>query len=455
MTDNKSDQKQTKDVQGPEESRFAPEKDQNLKAKKPLHKRILFRVVFAVMILGGIVGGTAYWLHVRQYEDTDDAFVDGEIVQISAKVSGIIQNVDVQDNQDVAAGTVLVRIDPRDLQAILNEAKASLEAAQAKLDVAKTNVDLTGANTEATLAEAQAGGEQANAAIESSKSQLASAQADVLAAEAESVHRQADLKRYKSLDQRAVSQQQLDAAQAAADAAEANLTAVRKRVSTAEASVTEAQAKGAHALGVLAAAKTGPQQVAVAQAQVKNAQAAVDEAKAVVDAAELNLSYTTIRAPISGRVTRRTAREGQYVQVGQIAMALVRSDVWVTANFKETQIAHMYQGQDVDIEVDVYPGRIFHGRVDSIQAGTGARFSMLPPENATGNFVKVVQRMPVKILFDPDAAHQWLLAPGMSVIPKVRVGSGDLQRPLPIVPPAVRGTASTNPAVPSAGETLY
>ena len=450
MTDNESDREQPKAAQRPVETQLSQEEGEKLKSGKAFHKRPLFRLVLVALVLGGIVAVAAYWFYARQYEVTDDAFVDGEVVQVSAKVSGIIQSVEVQDNQDVTAATLLVRIDPRDLQARLDAAKASLGAAGAKLEGAKTTVDLTRANTEATLAEAQAGVAEAKAAIQSSQSQLASAQADVLAAEAEAVRREADLKRYKSLDQRAVSQQQVDAAQAAADAAAANLAAARKRVSTAEASVTEAQAKEAHAEGILAAAKTGPQQVAAAQAQVKNAQAAVEEARAVVDAAELNLSYTTIRAPVAGRVTRRAARTGQYVQVGQAVLAVVRADVWVTANFKETQIGHMRQGQEVDIEVDAYPGHVFHGKVDSIQAGTGSRFSMLPPENATGNYVKVVQRVPVKILFDPDAAQQWLLAPGMSVVPKVRVGSGDRQRPLPIAPPPFHATAPATPAVPSA-----
>jgi membrane fusion protein (multidrug efflux system) len=394
------------------------------------------------LVVGGGFGGWTYWRHARLYEHTDDAFVDGEIVQVSAKVPGIIQGVEVRDNEDVPSGTILVRIDPRDLQAKLNEAKAALEAAQAKLEVAQTNVDLTRANTEATLTEAQAGVEQTKAAIESSLSQVASAQANVTAAEAQATQHQADLKRYKALDERAVSQQQLDAAQAAADAAQANLASARKRVSAAESAVVEARANEAHAEGMLAAARTGPQQIAAAAAQAKNAQAAVDQAKAAVDEAELNLSYTTIRAPVGGRVTRRMARQGQYVQVGQIVLALVQPEVWVTANFKENQIAHMSGGQDVQIKVDAYPGQIFHGKIDSIQAGSGARFSMLPPENATGNYVKVVQRVPVKIVFDSETSHQWLLAPGMSVVPRVYVGVGGQQHPLPIEPAPVHAATT-------------
>jgi membrane fusion protein (multidrug efflux system) len=403
----------------------------------PSRKRFLAKWFF------GIATGTLvlaaccllYWLHARQYEETDDAFVDGEIVQVSAKVAGLIQSVEVQDNQDVAAGTVLVRIDPRDLQAVLDKAKAAIEAAKAKSEVARTNVELIRANTDAALTQAQAGVEQARAAIQSSQSRLASSRADAAMAEADAVRREADLKRYKSLDPRATSQQQLDAAQADADASSANLVAARMRAAAADSAVAEAQAMEAQAQGTLAVARTGPQQVAVAAAQAKNAQADVDEARAALQAAELDLSYTTIVAPVAGRVTRRTARQGQYLQTGQIVLALVEPGVWVTANFKETQLTHMSAGQDVDIAVDSYPGRTFHGRIDSIQAGSGARFSLLPPENATGNYVKVVQRVPVKIALDPEVTEQWLLAPGMSVIPTVHVGH-DRQHPEPIMPAA-------------------
>jgi len=296
-------------------------------------------------------------------------------------------------------------------------------------------VDLVRANTEAALSGAQAGVEQAKAAIQLSQSQLASVQSDVLAAEAEYTRCLADLKRYKMLDQRAVSQQQLDFAQTALDVAQANLSSIRKRVAAAEAAVSEALAREIAAKAVLAAAQTGPQQVAAAVAQAKSMQASVAEAKAGVRIAELNLSYTTIVAPVGGRVSRRTARNGQYLQVGQIVMALVEPNVWVQANYKETQITYMRPGQNVQISVDAYPGHVFHGTVDSIQAGSGAKFSLLPPENATGNYVKVVQRVPVKIHFDPQETRQWLLAPGMSVVPSVHVGTDDRQHPPPIVLP--------------------
>ncbi len=432
MAANQPERNGVQDKSAPQTGRPAPEVVEKI---SPSRKRFLERwflgIAAGVLILAGCC--LLYWLHARQYEETDDAFVDGEIVQVSAKVAGLIQSVEVQDNQDVAAGTVLVRIDPRDLQAVLDKTKAALEAAQAKSEVARTDVELIRANTDAALTQAQAGVEQAKAAIQSSQSRLASSRADVTVAEAEAVRREADLKRYKSLDPRATSQQQLDAAQAEADASSANLVAARMRAAAAESAVAETQAMEAQAQGTLAVAKTGPQQVAVAAAQAKNAQADVDEARAAVEAAELDLSYTTILAPVAGRVTRRTARQGQYLQTGQIVLALVEPEVWVTANFKETQLTHMSAGQDVDIAVDSYPGRTFHGKIDSIQAGSGARFSLLPPENATGNYVKVVQRVPVKIALDPDVTERWLLAPGMSVVPTVHVGH-DQQRPEPIMP---------------------
>lgn len=415
----------------------------------PKKKNRLLLILLPILIVLGGAGSIAYWLHARQYEDTDDAFIDGEIVQISSKVPGIIQSVEVVDNQDIATGTVLVRIDPRDFQAKLDQATATLKAARAKHEAAKASVELTKANTKAALEQAEAAVQQATAAVQSSKAQLDSSQADIAAARAEATRRQADLKRYKSLDPRAVSQQQLDTAQAAADAAEANLVAVRKRAAAAESTVAEARAKNAYAEGLLAAARTGPQQIAAAAAQASNAEAAVEQAQAAEDEAKLNLSYTVIKAPADGRVTRRLARTGQYLQAGQTVLALVQRDVWVTANFKENQIAHMRKGQEVEVKIDAYPGQAFRGKIDSIQAGSGASFSMLPPENATGNYVKVVQRMPVKIVFEGDPASQWLLAPGMSVSPVVHVDVDGHARPSPIehspVPVAVASPKAVSP----------
>lgn len=405
---------------------------------QPVARRGMAAGVFVTILVVAVIAGYVYWRHARQFEDTDNAFIDGNITPVSAKVLGQVQEVLVQDNQDVAAGTVLVRLDPRDLQARLEQVRASYAAAQARLAVAKTNVDLIKVGSDATLAEARAAVEQAKAAVQSAESQLASAKADAVAADAESARRAADLKRFESLDRRVVSQQQLDAAKAAADSAAANLDAASKRVLAAESRIVEGKAKVLQAEAGVRSAEMAPQQVAVAEAQARTAAAAVEQSKAELSAAELNLSYATIQAPVSGRVARKTVQVGQYVQAGQAMMAVVQPDVWVTANFKETQLTRMHVGQDVELKVDAYPGRVFHGTIQSIQAGTGARFSLLPPENATGNYVKVVQRVPVKIVLAPGQQAEMLLAPGMSVIPVVKVGEGVGAPPAAMTGPTTR-----------------
>lgn len=389
-------------------------------ARRPFYRRPIGIILFAVIAVAAIAG-TAWWLYARQFEETDDAFIDGNVIPVGAKIAGQVLSVRVMDNQQVSAGDVLAEIDPRDIQACLAQAKASLEAARAQSQAAKTAVELTRANTAAMLTQGQAGVESANAAVETAKSQLESAQADVTSAQAESTHREADEKRLTGLDRRGVSEAQLDAAHAAASAARSQVVSANKRVAAAKAAVTEAQAKVAAAQGVLAAANTAKEQIAASQAKAQYADAQVALAQAQVDAAELDLSYTTIKAPTAGRVTRKNIQPGQYLQIGQTLLAIVPQDFWVTANFKETQLTKMRVGQPVEIEVDTFPDRTFHGHIQSIQAGTGARFSLLPAENATGNFVKVVQRVPVKITFDHDNPDEKLLGVGMSVVPKVRL----------------------------------
>jgi membrane fusion protein (multidrug efflux system) len=388
--------------------------------RRPIDRRPIGLVILALLLVGGIAGG-AYWLYARQWEETDDAFIDGKIYPVSPKVAGAVQTVRINDNQWVNAGDTLVEIDPRDIAARVSQAQAALDAARAEADAAQSNVELTRANTAAALTQGQAGVESATAAVDTAKSQLASAQADVTSAQAEATHREADEKRFSALDSRGVSQVQLDATRAAANAARAQLLAANKRVAAAQAGVTEAQAKVAAAKGVLAAAQTAQQQIATAEAKLHFSQARVGEAQAQLDAAKLDLSYTSIKAPVAGRVTRKNVQPGQYLQVGQTLLAIVPTDFWVTANFKETQLTQMRIGQPVEITVDAFPDRVLHGHIDSMQAGTGARFSMLPPENATGNYVKVVQRVPVKIVFDDDQQARQFLRLGMSVTPEVRL----------------------------------
>ena len=439
---------------------------------RPRKRTIALLVFLALVALAGM-GGLLYWRHAAQFEETDDAFVDGNIVTVSPQVGGRISVVRVNDNQDVKAGDVLVEIDPTDYVNAVNQAKAALETAKARVEIAKTNVDLVQASTAAGLAQAaagvataqagveaaqagvdhaQAGIEQAQATVHGAEAQVASAQADVDAAQAEATRREADAKRYDAVDPRAMSQQLREAARAAADASAAQLLAAQKRKSAADAQVAQEQSKGAaakaalaearsgvaqaqsrvaQAEGALQMAKTAPEQIKAADAQVTTAEAGVAQAQAALDAAQQQLSYTKIAAPVAGRITRKGVQLGQVVEAGRILLAIVEPDVWVTANFKETQLTRMHAGQAVEIRVDTYPGRIFKGKVESFQSGTGARFSLMPPENATGNYVKVVQRVPVKIVFMDEAGAKLLLGPGMSVVPRVKV-AGDEGTPAPI-----------------------
>src|SRR5689334_1280943 len=432
--------------------------------KRPLYKRPAFLIAAVIVLLIAAIFGIRYWLYSRSHESTDDAFIDAHITPVSPKVSGYIAKVHVASNQQVKKGDLLVEIDPRDYEAKLDQAKAALEAGEARLKEAQTGVELTRANTQAnvqqasgTVQQARAGVEaqrasaaaertrvtQAGAAISSAQANLQQAQAQVDAAQAELVRAQADVARYQELyNKDEVSRQRLDQAIATARTAEAEAEAARQRAAAAasqvretqaaqrtaaenarkaEAQIGAAQAQVNEAQGRLAAANTAPQQIAASEAQAQTANASLEQLRAAVAQAELELSYTQLYAPDDGRVTNKSVEEGALVQSGQPLMAIVPGDVWVTANFKENQIGRMRPGQPVEITVDAYPGKVFKGHVDSIQAGTGAAFSLLPPENATGNYVKVVQRVPVKIVFDEGPDPQHLLGPGMSVVPEVKV----------------------------------
>ena len=431
---------------------------------KPFYRRPVVLVVGAVVLLIGLVVGARYWLYARSHESTDDAFIEGHIIQISPKVSGYVARVYVRSNQEVKAGDLLVELDARDCEVKLEQARAALDAARAKENEARTNVSLTRATTaaniqqaRATVRQAQAGtassragagsseskANQASSAVLAAQANLAQADAQVKAAEAEATRAKADVERYQALlikDE--ISRQQVDAAVAAARTADAEREVARQRVAAAAAQVNEmrasqaaaaqtaqqsvtqiagAQAGVAEAVGRLAQANTAPQQVAVSEAQAETAKANTEQLEAQVAQAELELSYTKVYAPENGRVTRKSVEQGALVQIGQPLLALVPGNVWVIANFKEDQIGRLAPGQSVEITLDAYRDKTFKGHVDSLQAGTGARFSLLPPENATGNYVKVVQRVPVKIVFDepPDPRH--MLAPGMSVVPEVAI----------------------------------
>jgi len=437
---------------------------QNETTRRVLYKRPAVLAVASVVVLVAIVAGLRYWLYARSHESTDDAFIDGHIIQVSPKVSGYVAKIYVTDNQQVKAGDLIAELDARDYDVRLQQAKAALDASLAKENEAKTNVTLTRANSSATIQQARAAvgksrsevessragaaslhsrANEAGSAVTTAQANVAQTQAQVEAAQAEATRANADVARYQALFAKdEVSKQQLDQAIAVANTARAQLESARERVVAAQAQVNEARAaqaaaaqtaqqaqtqiRGAQAgvsesLGRLAQANTAPQEVAVSEAQAATAGATTEQLRAQVAQAELELSYTKIYAPESGRITRKSVEQGALVQVGQPLLAIVPGDVWVTANFKESQIGRVTPGQSVEISVDAYPDRIFKGHVDSIQAGTGARFSLIPPENATGNYVKVVQRVPVKIVLDesPDSKH--MLAPGMSVVPEVAV----------------------------------
>lgn len=432
--------------------------------RRPLYKRPGFLLALGIALIVGAVVGIRYWLYARSHESTDDAFIEGHVVQVSPKVSGHIVKLYVTDNQEVKEGDLIAEIDPRDYQARLEQARAALDAALARQREAQASVALVRASTRANIQQASAIVQrartdvemmkaaaaaeqrrvaQARAAVATAEANLAQARAQVAAAEAEATRANADVARYQALRAKdEISQQRLDQAIAAARTANAQLEAARGRVAAAEAQLNEARAAAAaaeenarraqtqigsaqaqvgEALGRLAQAETAPQQIAVTQAQAETATASIEQLRAAVEQAELELSYTKIYAPASGRITRRAVEEGTLVQAGQPLMAIVSGDVWVVANFKETQVGRMRPGQPVEIRVDAYPDKVFKGHIDSIQAGTGARFSLIPPENATGNYVKVVQRVPVKIVFDEPPDPQHMLAPGMSVEPEVKV----------------------------------
>ena len=336
-----------------------------------LRRHPYITALVVVVLIAAIGAGVIWWLNARQYESTDDAYIDARTVPISAQITGDIVDVAVTDNQLVATGDPLVRIDPRDYRAALAQAQAQLEQAQASV----ANFDAQIAAQRAKIAQAQKQAQQAKAALDF--------------AEQQNERDQALLKSGAGTVQQAQqSASTLTQDQAAYSAAQANTIAAQK-------------------------------QLAVLQAQRKSAMAQVASARATLDQARINLARTTIYAPVASHVANLTAAVGAYAQPGQALMSLVPLNVWVTANFKETELTDMRAGQPVDIKVDAYPGKTFHGHVASIQAGSGVAFSLLPPENATGNFVKVVQRVPVKIVFDkpPDV----YLGPGMSVVPSVKV----------------------------------
>ena len=382
-----------------------------------------------IVLLAVVVG---LFLYYRNRESTDDAQVDGHITQISSKVYGRVGEVLVNDNQQVRAGQVLVKLDPRDYQAALDQAKAQLALAETDAQSAGIDVPRTQLNTQSgtSSADAQLAGSQADlmraqtAYDQARTADLAWAQANVEKSKANALLGQADLERYTPLMQKGeISKQQYDAAKANADATASALRADQEKLVQAERGVEIAKAQldaaRAHvqqAQAGIISAKADTKQVVMRQADARGKIAKVQQARAALEAAQLNLEYTTVVAPVDGVVTHKQVEVGQIVQQGQGLMVVVPlQDVWVTANFKETQLRSMKAGQKAEVKVDTY-GRTFSGHIDSIAGATGAVLSLLPPENATGNYVKVVQRVPVKIVLDPIPQDQAILRPGMNVV---------------------------------------
>ena len=379
-----------------------------------------FRIAVVIAIIVLLVVGFFAYRYFTSYESTDDAQVDGHINSISARVSGHVIKLNVDDNQYVQTGTVLVEIDPTDYQVAFERAKADFADAQAAAVAAGVTVPITAVDTASQISATEADVNSARAGIQAAQQQYEAAKAQLQEAEANDVKAQNDLGRYRQLvDKQEISQQQYDQAVAAARASAAAVAAARASSDAAQQQVTQAQGKLVQAEANYRYANTAPKQMQITRAKAASALAEAQRKKADLDQAELNLQYTKITAPVNGVVSNRTVEVGQNVAPGQELMKIINlDDVWVTANFKETQLRNMRPGQRVTIEVDAN-GRKYEGRVDSIAGASGARFSLLPPENATGNYVKVVQRIPVKIVLDPGSNKDHQLRPGESVTPRV------------------------------------
>jgi len=366
-----------------------------------------------------VVGGVFLWRYLSSYESTDDAQADVHLYPVSARVSGYVVRVNVDDNQWVEKGTLLVEIDPKDFEVAVSQAQANLANAEATAQSLNLTVPITSVNTTSQLKSTASDIENTKAGIIAAERQLSASHAQVEQAEANDVKAQDDLHRYKLLvDKREVAEQVYDQALAAAKASTASVAAARANESAAQQFVQQARSRLEQAVANHESAGTGPQQVSSTRARVRAAIADVEQRRALLEQAVLNLQYTKVIAPVTGEVNK-TVVVGLNVQPGQQLLTVVPLDeVWVTANFKETQLKRMRVGQKADIHIDS-TGRTLKGHVDSIAGATGPLFSLLPPENATGNYVKIVQRIPVKIVLDPGENRDRQLRPGMNVVPDV------------------------------------
>ena len=379
-------------------------------------------LVAAAVVIALVAAGI--WWRSTYSEDTDDAQVNGHLIQVSSRIAGQVIKVDVEENQLVKAGDVIAELDPRDFQVAEENAEAALASAKANATAAGVNIPIITVNTGSNLSSATADVSSAEGGIAQAEKQLDAAKAMVAQAKANDVKAQSDLQRYKPLVEKdVISKQQWDAAVAAAEAAKASVADAEANQQAAQDGIRVAHDKLNQSRALLKYAQTGPQQVQAQNAKYKQAEAQAQQAQAQLDQAKLNLSYTRIVAPVAGIITRKSVEINQNISAGQNLLTLVSlEDLWVTANFKETQLRNMKAGQAVKISVDA-TGKEYDGKVTQIGGATGSVLSLFPPENATGNYVKVVQRVPVRIDFtslaNEDPNHE--LRPGLSVEPKVRV----------------------------------
>ncbi len=391
--------------------------------RKALKKRRVVWVLLGLVVIGA--AGILLYRHFAAWQSTDDAQIDGYIYPVSSRITGYVNRVMVDDNQYVEAGTVLVELDPKDYTVARANVAATLANDQATAASMATNVPITSVSTSSQLSSAQASIDNAKAGLIAAQRQSDAAQASLRQAEANDLKAQDDVNRDKPLAAKdEISQQQYVQAVDTQKGTAAAVQSAQAAAAAAEQAVAQSRARLEQAQADLRSAETRPQQISVQRSRAQAAQAETERAAAALQQAELNLQYTTIVAPVSGIVGQRSVQPGQNVTPGQQMMTIVPLDsqnIWVTANFKETQLKHMRPGQPVKISIDTY-GRTYNGHVLNIAGATGARYSLLPPENATGNYVKVVQRIPVKIVFEKGQDPEHLLRPGMSVEPKVKVG---------------------------------
>jgi membrane fusion protein (multidrug efflux system) len=388
--------------------------------RKPLPRWVFVGLGLAFAAMAGF----SWWLQARHFESTDDAQIDGHINVVSSRVSGTVLyvNPQVENNQYVEAGTLLLELDPNDYKAALEHAKSDLAAREGEARSAGVNVPITNASAFSQLRLAEAARDEAVAAVDSEEANLAAAQHRVKQDEAVYARAERDRVRYQALvDGGVVSRLEYDAHEAEALADSQALEADRATVISEQHKIGQLRSLVEQKLAQVQSAHTAPQQVTDAQAKSESSIGQVSQAKADVRTAELNLGYTKIYAPVGGVIGRKTVELGQRIQPGQSLLAIVPvDDIWVTADFKETQLKYMRPGQSVNIHVDTF-GRDYSGTVENLPGAAGTLFSLLPPENASGNFVKVVQRLPVRIRFNPGQDPQHLLRPGMSVEPQVKV----------------------------------